>query len=132
LNERTSIPFVFIFADLDNFKTVNDQYGHEMGDKVLCRFSEIAKSTLRGNDIIARYGGDEFVMILADTSLENAGAVLARIKTDFGQWVSKGGLQVGVSFGMATNLAGRNNLNNILRIVDEALYEEKRKKGHSR
>ncbi len=72
LSGRSTIPLVFVFADLDNFKTVNDQFGHEMGDKVLKRFSEMARSIFRQSDIIARYGGDEFVMILTNASLGDA------------------------------------------------------------
>ncbi len=64
LNERSNISLVLMFADLDNFKTVNDQFGHEMGDKVLRHFSDMARSSFRKSDILARYGGDEFVMLL--------------------------------------------------------------------
>lgn len=132
LNERASIPLVFIFADLDKFKAVNDQFGHDTGDKVLQQFSRIAKLKLRKNDIIARYGGDEFVMILTNASLENAKSVLLRIKEEFTGWAGKKGLPVGVSFGMGTTKEGENNLDDVLRRVDAALYEEKRKTGHAR
>jgi len=132
LNERTKIPLVFIYADLDNFKAVNDQHGHETGDKVLQIFSQISKSRLRKNDIIARYGGDEFVMILTDTNLENAQMVLKRIKDEFMQWARENGLPVGVSFGAGTTLEGENRLDDVLRRVDAALYEEKHKTGHVR
>ena len=132
LNERTSIPLVFIYADLDNFKAVNDQYGHSMGDKVLRHFSKIAKSRLRKNDVIARYGGDEFVMILTDTSLVNAESVLYRIQNEFREWARKSGLPVGVSFGTGTTLEGENNIDDVLRRVDAELYDAKRKTGHKR
>jgi diguanylate cyclase (GGDEF)-like protein len=132
LNERTNIPLVFIFADLDKFKAVNDQFGHEMGDKVLLRFSQIAKLKLRKNDIIARYGGDEFVMILTNTSIGNAESVLKRIKSEFREWAEKNRLPVGVSFGMGTTQEGENNLDDVLRRVDGALYDAKRKTGHIR
>jgi diguanylate cyclase (GGDEF)-like protein len=129
LNERTNIPLVFVFADLDHFKAVNDQFGHDMGDKALKYFSQIAKSELRKNDIIARYGGDEFVMILTDTTFENAESVLKRIKMEFGQWAHQNGLPVGVSFGMGTTLEGENKIEDVLRRVDAALYEEKRRQA---
>jgi diguanylate cyclase (GGDEF)-like protein len=132
LKERTNIPLVFIYADLDNFKAVNDQYGHEMGDKVLRYFSQTAKSRLRKNDIIARYGGDEFVMILTDTTIGNAETVLNRIKNEFREWADKKGLPVGVSFGVGTTQEGENKLDEVLRRVDNALYDEKRKTGHIR
>jgi diguanylate cyclase (GGDEF)-like protein len=133
LNERKNIlPLVFIFADLDKFKAVNDQFGHDMGDKVLRHFSKIAKSSLRKNDVIARYGGDEFVMILTNTSLVNAESVLYRIQSEFKEWAKKSGLPVGVSFGMGTTLEGENNIDDVLRRVDGALYDAKRKTGHIR
>ena len=132
LKERVNIPLVFIFADLDKFKAVNDQFGHDMGDTVLQRFSQIAESRLRKNDIIARYGGDEFVMILTNTSIDNAKPVINRIKDEFREWAVKNGLPVGVSFGMGTADQGENNLDDVLRRVDAALYDEKRKTGHIR
>ncbi|MBN1366264.1 MAG: diguanylate cyclase [Syntrophaceae bacterium] len=132
LTERTHMPLVFIFADLDRFKQVNDQFGHDMGDKVLQCFSQIAKSRLRKNDIIARYGGDEFVMILTDTSINNAEPVMNRIKGEFNEWALKNGLPVGVSFGMGTPNKDENNLDDVLRRIDAALYDAKRKTGHVR
>ena len=132
LNERANIPLVFIFADLDKFKAVNDQFGHDMGDKVLRHFAQIAKSRLRKNDIVARYGGDEFVMILTNTSIDNAKPVVNRIKGEFREWAVKNGLPVGVSFGMGTTNQGENNLADVLRRVDAELYDAKRKTGHIR
>lgn len=132
LNERTNIPLVFIFADLDNFKAVNDRFGHNTGDKVLCYFASVAKLRLRKNDIIARYGGDEFVMILTDTTVGNAESVLQRIQVEFRQWAQKNGFPVGVSFGIGTTREGKNKLSDVLRRVDAALYDEKRKNGHIR
>jgi diguanylate cyclase (GGDEF)-like protein len=132
LKERINIPLVFIFADLDKFKAVNDEFGHDMGDTVLQRFSQITESRLRKNDIIARYGGDEFVMILTNTSIDNAKPVINRIKDEFREWAVKNGLPVGVSFGMGTADKGENDLDDVLRRVDAALYDEKRKTGHIR
>ena len=132
LNERSRIPLVFIYADLDNFKAVNDQFGHDMGDKVLRCFSEMSKSRLRKTDIIARYGGDEFLMILTNTSFGSAEGVLHGIKSEFGDWAKNIGLPVGVSFGIGMVREGKNNLDDILRQVDVALYEAKRASGHIR
>jgi diguanylate cyclase (GGDEF)-like protein len=127
LNERAHIPLVFIFADLDNFKAVNDQFGHDMGDKVLRHFSDMARSTFRESDIIARYGGDEFIMILTNTSLGSAEAAVQRLQSEFGDWARNNGLPVGFSFGLEMAPEGRNNLGDILRWVDAALYAAKLK-----
>ena len=129
LNERARIPLVFIFADLDNFKEVNDQFGHDMGDKVLRHFSDMARSRFRKSDIIARYGGDEFVMILTNTSLGSAESSVQRLQSEFGGWARNNGLQTGVSFGLAMVSEGKNNLDDILRQADAALYDVKLKKG---
>jgi len=128
LHERGRIPLVVIFADLDNFKAVNDQFGHETGDKVLRFFSDMVRSRLRKSDIIARYGGDEFVMILTNTSLGSAESVLQRLQSEFRDWGRNRGLQVGVSFGLGMVPEGRNDLDDILRQVDAALYDAKLKR----
>ena len=127
LNERTHIPIVFIFTDLDNFKAVNDQFGHETGDKVLQRFSNMAQSSFRKSDIIARYGGDEFVMILTNTSPEDAELTVRKLQCEFRDWARNNGLPVGFSFGLEIAQEGRNNLGDILRKVDAALYGAKLK-----
>ena len=127
LSVRSTIPLVFIFADLDNFKNVNDKFGHEMGDKVLKHFSEMARSIFRKSDIIARYGGDEFVMILTNASLGDAELAVQRLQNEFRIWARNSGLQTGVSFGMAMVSKGENNLDDILRRADAALYESKSK-----
>jgi len=128
LNERARIPLVFIFADLDNFKAVNDQFGHDMGDKVLRHFSDMARSRFRKSDIIARYGGDEFVMILTNTSLGSAESAVQGLQSDFIDWARNNGLQVGFSFGLEMVPEGKNNIDDILRRVDAALYDAKVKR----
>ena len=129
LNERSNISLVLMFADLDNFKTVNDQFGHEMGDKVLRHFSDMARSSFRKSDILARYGGDEFVMLLTNTSPEAAQSAARRLQGEFGAWAKENGLQTGVSFGLAAISKGKNNLDDLLRQADAALYEAKPKEG---
>jgi diguanylate cyclase (GGDEF)-like protein len=129
LNERAPIPLVFIFVDLDNFKAVNDQFGHEMGDKVLQHFSDMAQLRFRKSDIIARYGGDEFVMILTNTSLEDAESVIQKFQSNFRDWARNNGLPVGFSFGLEIAQEGGNNLGDILRQADAALYDAKLKRG---
>jgi len=127
LNERAHIPLVFIFVDLDNFKAVNDQFGHDMGDKVLRHFSDMARSRFRESDIIARYGGDEFVMILTNTSLGDAESAVQKLQREFRDWAQNNGLPVGFSFGLEMAPEGKNNLGDILRQVDAALYDAKPK-----
>ncbi len=69
--------------DLDNFKDVNDKYGHQKGDEILVTFANIAKKNLRKTDKIFRYGGDEFVVILHDVSQTNVVNVIKRLQKQF-------------------------------------------------
>lgn len=77
--ERNNYPFALLVIDLDNFKTINDTYGHSLGDRFLQRFAEVAHTALRGGDVFARYGGDEFVAILPETDAAQAQLVAERI-----------------------------------------------------
>lgn len=77
--ERYDIPLSLIFFDLDNFKRINDTYGHALGDKVLVNIGDLLKSAARGNDLPARIGGDEFAMILPNTTAEGAFELASRL-----------------------------------------------------
>jgi diguanylate cyclase (GGDEF)-like protein len=92
LHERTHIPLVFVFGDLDNFKDVNDKLGHAMGDKVLQYFANMVREKLRKSDIVARYGGDEFIFILTNTTIRSAESLTLRLQTDFKQWARENGV----------------------------------------
>ena len=76
---RHAYQFGLLLIDLDNFKVINDSYGHPVGDRYLQQFARCVQEALRGGDILARYGGDEFVVILAETSSEEAAVVAARV-----------------------------------------------------
>lgn len=130
LHERAHMPLVFVFGDLDNFKEVNDELGHTVGDMVLQHFSDMMRGKLRKTDIMARYGGDEFVFILTNTTMDAAENVAIRLQSDFRKWAQSKGMRVGVSFGLAMVPKGKIQLDDMLRHVDGALYEAKKKKGH--
>lgn len=68
--QRYNHPFCAVMLDLDFFKRINDKYGHDIGDKVLCHFANTARETIRSNDVLARVGGEEFLLILPDTDGE--------------------------------------------------------------
>ena len=127
LNERMRIPLVFIFIDLDNFKAVNDQFGHDMGDKVLKHFSDMVQSNFRQTDIIARYGGDEFVILLTNTSRGDAESAVQKLQVEYRDWAQNNGLPVSFSFGLSVAPEGRSNLGDILKQADAALYNAKTK-----
>ncbi|KQY52359.1 hypothetical protein ASD14_06925 [Lysobacter sp. Root494] len=79
-HESSGRPLSVIFFDIDHFKHVNDQHGHATGDAVLQRVSTLLKQHLRGHDVVARVGGEEFVALLADTTVEDAHRVAERIR----------------------------------------------------
>lgn len=125
--QRLSVKLSLAMVDLDYFKKVNDQYGHEAGDQLLVHFASLIKSVLRKSDALVRYGGEEFTLILPETDARGAHFVLARLQ----QLMSKSplvfeGRQINTTFsaGIAT-LRGEENGHALLRRADEALYAAK-------
>ncbi len=118
--------FSVIFFDLDHFKQVNDLYGHLVGSGLLWRIGDILKSNLRLIDYAFRYGGDEFVVILPQTSKENALNVVRRLRDLLNSKVffrtEKLNIKVTASFGIATFPADGRNHREMLRMADEAMY----------
>jgi diguanylate cyclase (GGDEF)-like protein len=77
---RAGTPFVFVMADLDHFKPLNDTHGHESGDRTLRAFAQTLRSALRGEDLVSRYGGDEFGIVMPACSVEEAVAAMERVR----------------------------------------------------
>lgn len=112
--------------DLDRFKSVNDTYGHDAGDAVLKGFADLARRLVRGQDTLARLGGEEFVILFENTSIEQAYQVcdrLRRIVAGTPLATPAGSLKVTVSGGVA--VIGRSGLEPALKAADEALYRAK-------
>ena len=116
---------VVMFADLDNFKTVNDTRGHAEGDRVLVQVAARLQETMRASDLIARYGGDEFVLLLADVDLAEAEVIAARIQSAIDEWFRTNTLACGISIGFGEVPPGEWNLARVLQSVDRLLYESK-------
>ncbi len=119
--ERHGSTVAVAVVDLDDFKSVNDRFGHEAGDEVLRGFAEIARATLRSVDITARTGGDEFAVILPDIDILGARQVLDRFR---GVLASRPGGGIGCSIGVVCATGG--DLDAALCAADEALYRAKR------
>lgn len=125
--KRFNHPLSFILIDLDRFKSINDQYGHPTGDKVLKEVGKLLRSFLRGIDIAARYGGEEFAIVLPETPLENAVLVGQRLLAAFNE------LQISplpmhkltFSAGVATFPVHAKFLQKLYEKADEALYVAK-------
>ncbi len=119
---------VLCVLDLDHFKLVNDTFGHGAGDAFLCRFAATVQAQLRHDDWLGRYGGDEFVLVLPDTTLDGAEAVLKRINDAlrnelFGEATATPG--VGCSIGVVEINQRVADLNWLMRACDNACYAAK-------
>ena len=118
-----------LHVDLDNFKNINDSYGHAIGDQVLKKSAEIIKSTMRPTDFVGRTGGDEFVVVLADdVATEAASQVAQRIVANLSEPLRVAGhtCQIGASVGLNTCInPNQHDLDQIIIDADRALYEAK-------
>jgi diguanylate cyclase (GGDEF)-like protein len=125
-SSRYGYEFSVIFFDLDHFKQVNDVHGHLVGSKLLWMIGDLIKSNLRLIDYAFRYGGDEFVVILPQTSKENALIVLRRLKELLNSKVffqeENLNIKVTASFGIAGFPADGRTHREVLRMADEAMY----------
>ncbi len=115
-----------LICDLDNFKNVNDAYGHLKGDEILVYFAKLLQQSIRSSDIVARYGGDEFILVLTDTPKEMAHYVAERIISGVADSAVMHELGVGVSIGISGYPEDGKSLKELLRKADQALYDAKR------
>lgn len=118
-----------IFLDMDHFKLVNDQYGHLMGSQVLVEVAQILRKSLREVDIIARYGGDEFVVVLPETNVETSSRIAHRVRNAIRahEFLKKEGLSIhlSASFGIAGFPEHAKNKTDLIRLADQAMYKAK-------
>ncbi len=123
--QRSKLPFALVFIDIDNFKTLNDQYGHLTGDQALCTLVSNTKKHLRKVDVIARLGGDEFALLLPDTSPESAQIVLERFQSDLLDEMQQNNWPITFSMGVVICNIVPSTANEILKIADELMYAVK-------
>jgi diguanylate cyclase (GGDEF)-like protein len=118
-----------LFLDLDDFKRVNDAHGHLAGSHVLMEMAAVILSSIRDTDAVARYGGDEFVIVLPDTQIELAGTVAERIREKISQHHFSGGrnlkLSLTASFGVAAFPEHASSPQQLIACADTAMYEAK-------
>ena len=124
-------PLSVCITDIDRFKVINDTYGHDAGDAVLREFSNRVRSAVRGADLACRYGGEEFVLVMPDTSSDMAAGVAERLRAIIEQdpfVVPEAGaaLSVTASLGIASLLPAGDRPETLLKRADMALYEAKR------
>jgi len=133
-SQRGRRPMSVLMLDLDDFKLVNDTFGHLFGDRVLTWTAELIRSTLRASDIPARFGGDEFAIILPETDADEARIAAERILAAFHDHAfvsaSRGPVPIGASIGSATFPTDGRTATELIAAADHALYRVKRDGGN--
>ena len=127
---RHKWPLSVAFADLDNFKSINDKFGHQAGDRILQATARILRGNTRETDLIARYGGEEFVVVLPATDAETARSICERIVTAFqntGHVIGSDHTKVTISIGCATHGTQTSfpSVAEFVKAADQALYTAK-------
>lgn len=123
--QRYKHNFTLAYVDLDNFKTVNDQFGHSMGDKVLRTVVDHARNELRKTDIVARLGGDEFAILFPETDQITARVAISKIQQGLLSEMIKGDWPVTFSIGAITFDATPDTANELIKLVDNLMYTVK-------
>lgn len=134
LVKRYSRPLSLLMMDIDHFKSVNDEYGHQAGDEVLKRLSEVCRNFVRKPDLIGRIGGEEFLLLLPETGKKDSLLMANRLREAIAEYsFNFQGLSVKmtVSIGMTLCLSSDKNLDSIFQRADKALYKAK-KTGRNR
>ena len=127
-SDRTTQPLSLVFLDVDHFKAINDDYGHDCGDLALASVASWLMDSVRGSDAVYRYGGEEFVVMLTDTDSEGAAIIAERLRSDIVAHTLAYGMEViniTASLGVCT-YNGAENADGLIRRADAAMYEAKR------
>ncbi|ATW24766.1 GGDEF domain-containing protein [Candidatus Formimonas warabiya] len=125
--KRTKRPLSLAILDLDNFKKINDTYGHLEGDRVLIELSNILKTHTRAMDTVARWGGEEFAIILPETNIEGAKICAERIRNLVENCTSC--YKITVCIGIASCAGDNMDVDRLIALTDQALYKAKEKKN---
>jgi diguanylate cyclase (GGDEF)-like protein len=128
LCERQQIPCSLIFIDLNDFKKINDQFGHASGDRALLDFSDLLKSNFRNSDILARLGGDEFVVLLTDTSTSSAQIAMNKFQKAITDYYSKAnhGYSLACAYGVVGSESNPHiTIEKLLDDADSLMYKHK-------
>jgi diguanylate cyclase (GGDEF)-like protein len=125
---RTGETLAMMLIDVDQFKSINDNYGHPFGDTVLCRLVDVAHKSVRPDDYIARYGGEEFCMLLRSTNEDEAWQLAERLRQTYSELILNAGdktVSFTVSIGVADSAAVGLDFSALISAADQALYRAK-------
>lgn len=124
--KRDNSSISLLFIDVDNFKKVNDTFGHKYGDQVLIKLADILKKETRDVDIISRWGGEEFIVILHDTDIDGSRIVAERLREAVEKQKFKSDITISIG---VTSSDGSVSIEKIVTLADEALYKAKEQKN---
>jgi len=127
---RSGRPFSVVLIDLDKFKDVNDTFGHLEGDLVLARVGRLLEQRCRQSNVVARYGGDEFVILMPETSVDQAHALAERLRLWLAQDAMLAEHHISGSFGVASFPAHGFSAEDIIRVADAGMYSAKHSGGN--
>ncbi|MEW8201909.1 MAG: GGDEF domain-containing protein [Candidatus Thiodiazotropha endolucinida] len=120
---------VVLFADLDGFKRVNDTHGHHVGDRLLAGVADSIANTVRDEDLVSRYGGDEFLLLLPYATKQCGETVAQRVRQAIDDYAKENGIDFSISIGMGRYPDHGHDLDSVIRSVDQAMYRSKLKHG---
>lgn len=123
--ERTQHPFTVVYIDIDNFKTINDKFGHAAGDVVLQAIVSSVRTKIRNTDLLARLGGDEFALFFPDTNQESAQVIIEKINESLLNEMKKRNIAVTLSIGVLTCSVSPHSINELIKVVDNLMYSAK-------
>ena len=135
LSKRDKSPLLLAYCDLDNLKDINDEFGHDEGDRAMAQVAKLFKSILREVDIITRMGGDEFLLIFLDSSLNEIPIIRKRLNKELARLnqIPKKPYKIEFSTGFSNyDPANPQSMDELIRIADENMYKEKKNKNKGR
>lgn len=124
-SSRYNLPFSLLFVDFDNFKEINDQMGHSVGDVVLQKVVDCLKNNVRTVDVLFRYGGDEFVLLMPQTRMEESEVLFKRLQEAVSGLELPGGCKIRISGGIAVFPDDGDSADKLLNMADKRMYKNK-------
>lgn len=126
---RYNRPIAFLMIDIDYFKTVNDRFGHQVGDAMIVHLASLARECKRDSDVLARIGGEEFALLLPETNLQQAQSIAERLRGELASnplVVAPYSIPATVSIGVAVAAKAMRGVSDLMKAADHALYDAKR------